>query len=95
MFNLPPQRQDSDNPRSRIVRGPHGRNVRIESARNPRQTVLRLMQYLGRSRTTLGFVLFLVIASSLLGLLGPYLIGVAIDDFIAVGDADGLVRIAG
>jgi ATP-binding cassette, subfamily B, multidrug efflux pump len=94
MFNSP-QRQDSDNPRSRIVRGAHGRNVRIESARNPGLTVRRLMQYLGRSRATLGFVLILVISSSLLGLLGPYLIGVAIDDFIAVGDAAGLVKVAG
>ena len=94
MFNLPPQRQDSDNPRSRVVRGPHGRNVPIEAARDPIQTVRRLLPYLGRSRATLVFVLLLVVASSFLGLLGPYLIGVAIDGFIAAGDAAGLARIA-
>jgi ATP-binding cassette, subfamily B, multidrug efflux pump len=94
MFNTPPQRQDSENPRSRIIRGPHGRNVRIESARNPLHTVQRLLPYLGRSRITLVFVLLLVIGSSLLGLFGPYLIGVAVDDFIATGNAAGLAQMA-
>jgi ATP-binding cassette, subfamily B, multidrug efflux pump len=95
MFNLPPQRQDSDNPRSRVTRGPHGRHVPIEAARDPRRTVRRLLTYLVLSRVTLGVVLVLVVTSSLLGLIGPYLFGVAVDDFIAARDVAGLGRISG
>jgi ATP-binding cassette subfamily B protein len=39
-------------------------------------------------------VLLLVVVSSVLDLLGPFLIGVAIDRFIVAGDVDGLLRIA-
>jgi ATP-binding cassette subfamily B multidrug efflux pump len=94
MLNTSHQRQDSGNPRSHMVRGPHGRVTRIESARDPRRAIRRLLPYLAHRRALLGFVLVLVIASSLLGLLGPYLLGVAIDRFIANKDAAGLARIA-
>jgi len=39
-------------------------------------------------------VLFLVVVSSVLDLLGPFLIGVAIDRFIVAGEVGGLLRIA-
>ena len=45
-------------------------------------------------KVTLAVVLFFILASTLLGLLSPYLMGLAIDDYIATKDAAGLVVIA-
>jgi ATP-binding cassette subfamily B protein len=54
--------------------------------------VRRLLATLRPFRWALIGMFVLVIASTLLGLLGPYLIGVAIDQFIALDDLDGLQR---
>jgi ATP-binding cassette subfamily B protein len=71
-----------------------GQIGKIEKARSPRQALLRLIPYLNPYRWTLGGVLGLVILYTLLGLLGPYLMGVAIDRFIAGKDPNGLVSTA-
>lgn len=68
--------------------------VQIEKARDARQAILRLAAYLLPYRLKLVIVLFFVIIYTLMGLLGPYLMGVAIDRFIGGGDVPGLVRIA-
>jgi ATP-binding cassette subfamily B multidrug efflux pump len=74
--------------------GPGGRGrARIEKARDARGTARRLLVYLRPYKWTLVSVFVLVIVSSLLDLLGPYMIGVAIDEYIAVGDANGLLHI--
>ena len=54
----------------------------------------RLLSYLGpyKGKVTLGLVLLIV--SSLLGLIGPLLIKIGIDDYVAVGKLDGLWLIA-
>jgi ATP-binding cassette subfamily B protein len=67
---------------------------RIEKARDSRQALLRLAGYLKPFTAALIGVMFLVVGYTLLGLLGPYLTGLAIDQFIATGDAPGLARIA-
>jgi ATP-binding cassette subfamily B multidrug efflux pump len=67
---------------------------RIEKARNPRGALLRLVPYLRPFRITLILVFVSVLIYTLLGLLGPYLIGVAIDRFIGGRDPAGLARIA-
>ncbi|MHB0877002.1 MAG: ABC transporter ATP-binding protein [Anaerolineae bacterium] len=69
-------------------------DVRIEKAHNPRHALVRLLPYLGAYRRTLAFVLVLIVIYTLLGLVGPYLMGVAIDRFIATKQAAGLARIA-
>jgi ATP-binding cassette subfamily B protein len=66
-------------------------DARAEDARG---TLLRLWSYLERQRWTLVIVLFLVLLTTVLGVSGPYLMGVAIDRFIATGDLQGLARIA-
>ncbi len=71
-----------------------GRPSVIEKARNPRQTMVRLMVYLNPFRTGLIAVFAFVLIYTLLGLLGPYLIGVAIDHFIATKEIAGLARIS-
>ncbi len=56
--------------------------------------MVRLLDYLKPFKLMIGLVLLFVIIYTLLGLAGPYLMGVAIDKFITNKDAAGLVRIA-
>jgi ATP-binding cassette subfamily B multidrug efflux pump len=67
---------------------------KIEKARDPRQALVRLIPYLGPYKLTLMVVLVIVLLSTLLGLVGPYIMGVAIDRFIATKDPTGLATIA-
>lgn len=89
----PPRR---DGPEIRI--GP-GRPPGIPGTGGPgahdaQATLLRLWRYLRRQRWALVAVVVMVVGSTLLNLVGPYLMGVAIDDYILVGDLDGLAGIA-
>ena len=74
-------------------RGP-GVPGKIEKPRDPRRSLVRLALYVRPYKVTLVVVLFLILVSTLLGLLTPYLMGVAIDDYIATKNAAGLVVIA-
>ncbi len=80
--------------RTRMLRRGPGHPGRIEKASDPRRALFRLLPYLGPYKTGLAVVLVFVLVSTMLGLVGPYLIGVAIDDFIALKDIPGLVRTA-
>ena len=51
-------------------------------AKNSRGTLKRLWQYLSRQRAPLTFTFLAVVASSILTLIGPYLIGIAIDAMV-------------
>jgi ATP-binding cassette subfamily B multidrug efflux pump len=80
--------------RTRMVgRGP-AQPGKIEKARNPRRALGRLVPYLGPYKTPLVVVLGFVLISTVLGLIGPYLMGKAFDGFIATKNASGLVVIA-
>jgi ATP-binding cassette subfamily B protein len=80
--------------RSQIMRGGPGRPGKIEKARNPRRALVRLLPYLKPYRLILVIVLTFILASTVLGLIGPYLMGQAIDKFIAVKKISGLATIA-
>ncbi len=67
----------------------------VEHAKNPRHTVMRLWGYLRRQRWALIFTALAVAATTGLQLVGPYLLGIAIDDYVLVGDLPGLMRICG
>ena len=67
---------------------------KIEKARDPRRALSGLLRYLGPFKAGLVMVLVCVVIYTLLGLAGPYLMGVAIDRFIAVKQADGLASVA-
>jgi ATP-binding cassette subfamily B multidrug efflux pump len=67
---------------------------RIEEAKNPRLALRRLLPYLKPFRAKLALVLAFVGAYTGLGLLGPWLMGVAIDRFISTGLPSGLPGIA-
>jgi ATP-binding cassette subfamily B multidrug efflux pump len=62
-------------------------------AKDTRSTVRRVWGYLSRQRAALLLTVALVIATTLLGLLGPYLLGRAIDRYILRGDLAGLARL--
>ncbi|HEX2730238.1 MAG TPA: ABC transporter ATP-binding protein [Polyangiaceae bacterium] len=68
--------------------------VRIERAKNARVTLRRLATYFLPFRAELWLVCGSVVAYTLLGLLGPYLMGVAIDRYVATRDSQGLGRTA-
>ena len=86
--------QDTREVRSRIMaRGP-GRPAKFEKAKNPNRALVRLLFYLKPYRITMVLELFLVVAYTFFGLLGPYFMGEAIDRFISANDPDGLLRMA-
>jgi ATP-binding cassette, subfamily B, multidrug efflux pump len=66
----------------------------IEKARNPRHALIRLTGYLRPYGTVLAIVFACVLIYTVLGLIGPYLMGVAIDRFISVRELAGLEHIA-
>jgi len=65
-------------------------STKIEKARDPRGVLIRLLSYLRPFTLTLVLILILILVSSALGIVGPYLLGVAIDSF---RDSAGLLRI--
>lgn len=69
-------------------------DVRIERARDPRGTLGRLARYFGPFKVAVIATLGMVVVYTVAGLVGPYLMGVAIDRFIATKTADGLGTIA-
>ncbi|MBN1659700.1 MAG: ABC transporter ATP-binding protein, partial [Anaerolineae bacterium] len=66
---------------------------RVEKPRDARAVFTRLVAYLRPHTALIALVIALVIITTGLGLLGPYLVGVAIDRFIARGDQPGLLRV--
>ncbi len=74
--------------------GGAGNPGRIEKARDARSTTLRLAGYLLAYKLPMLLVFLLVIGYTLCGLAGPYLMGRAIDGYIASKDMQGLIQIA-
>jgi len=72
--------------------GPRGPMRAVEKARNPRVALMRLTRYLLPFKFRIAIIIVLVIASTLLSLIMPYLIGVTIDRFIGGKDVTGLFR---
>jgi ATP-binding cassette subfamily B protein len=67
---------------------------KIEKAQDPRHALARLLPYLIPFNALLISVFGLVVAYTLLGLIGPYLMGVAIDRFITLKELSGLAWIS-
>ncbi|MFN8401110.1 MAG: ABC transporter ATP-binding protein [Anaerolineales bacterium] len=86
-------RANMQNVRAALGRGPM-QPGRIEKAGNPNRALIRLAQYLSSYKFTLIVVLIFVLAYISLGLLEPYLIGRAIDQYISVKKLDGLSQLA-
>jgi len=71
-----------------------GRFSKIEKAKDPRKALARLIPYLTPYTLKLVLVFVFVLLYTLLGLIGPYLLGIAIDDYIIPKDLPGLASIA-
>ncbi|MFN2145293.1 MAG: ABC transporter ATP-binding protein [Anaerolineales bacterium] len=67
---------------------------KIEKAKDPKVALHKLATYLKPQLTPILVVFVLVIVYTVLNLVGPYLMGVAIDQYISQGDRQGLARIA-
>jgi len=67
---------------------------KIEKAKDARSALTRLFPYLRPFRAVIVLVIVFVVIYTLLGLIGPYLMGVAIDKFIATKQLAGLAQIA-
>jgi len=80
--------------RARMVRRGPAHPGKIEKARDPRRALRRLMRRLSPYKGRLAAVFVIVLASTVLGLIGPYLMGVAIDDYISTRNPAGLAPIA-
>ena len=86
-----------ERPRVGLMAGRGGAAMRprvIEKANDPRQALARLLPYLSPYKIGLVLVLLTVVIYTLLGLVGPYLMGEAIDKYIGGKDPAGLLRIA-
>ena len=71
-----------------------GRPKKIEKARDPRKALTRLVFYLAPYKASISLVVGFIVLSSLAGLCGPYLMGLAIDRYIGGKDIPGLLRVA-
>lgn len=73
--------------------GPAGMTGKIERAKDTRGTIRRLWGYLKQQRSALLLTGMIVVALSILTVLGPYLLTMAIDRYIIPGDLPGLAPI--
>jgi len=77
----------------RMGPGPRAMGQQVEHATNKRGTVVRLWGYLRRQKSALILTAAMVVVTVVLNVLGPYLLGVAIDAYVIPGDLGGLARI--
>ncbi|KEZ47615.1 ABC transporter ATP-binding protein [Metabacillus indicus] len=64
-----------------------------EKPKNWFGTITRVWSYLSLKKGLLILVLLMVVLSSFLGLLGPYLIGMVIDDYIVTKESGGFIQL--
>ncbi len=79
--------------RASVQRRP-GSPGKIEKAKDPRNALTRLVPYLRPFKIGVTLTFAFVLIYTVLGLIGPYLMGVAIDQFIITKQVAGLVQIA-
>src|SRR5215211_4495629 len=77
----------------RMGHGPRPIGQQIEHAKNKRGTVIRLWGYLRQQKIALSLTAAMVAVTVVLNVLGPYLLGVAIDAYISRGDLRGLAQL--
>ncbi|MUK88041.1 ATP-binding cassette domain-containing protein [Ornithinibacillus sp. L9] len=64
--------------------------IKQKRARNTAGTIKRIWSYLAREKAKLWLVILMVVMSSGLSLLGPFMVGMAIDDYIVEKEVAGL-----
>jgi len=86
--------QGDNDYRTRMLRRGPAVPGKIEKAHDPRRALARLFAYLSPYKAVLVLVLVFVLISTGLGLVGPYLMGLAIDRYITTKDTSGLATTA-
>lgn len=66
---------------------------KTDRARNTAGTIKRIWSYLAREKSMLLLVVLMVVVSSAMSLAGPFMVGMAIDDFIVTQEPSGLGRL--
>lgn len=74
------------------TRGPRGFRGPVEKAKDRKGTIKRIWLYMEKQKAALIASVIFVFLASLLGLLGPYLIGVIIDKYIIPKDIAGTIK---
>lgn len=74
------------------VRGPRGLNGPVVKAKDWKNTIKRIWQYMEKQKTALLASILFVFISTMLGLMGPYMIGIIIDEYIIPKDIAGTLR---
>lgn len=78
---------------------PPGRRVEIglhkkkEKLKNPKETIKRLLRYIGSRKVSLILILLLCIITTIISVVGTRINGIVVDKYIAVGDISGLFKI--
>ncbi|SHG30310.1 ABC transporter ATP-binding protein [Ornithinibacillus halophilus] len=70
------------------------KDIKDKRAKNTAATIKRIWSYLAREKSRLWIVILLVVISSGLALLGPYMVGKSIDKYIVLQEIDGLGLLA-
>ncbi len=74
------------------VRGPRGIGGPVVKAKDPLGTIKRVWVFMGKQKAALTASILFVLLSTLLGLLGPYMIGMIIDEYILPRDITGTFK---
>lgn len=77
------------------ARGPRGLNGPVVKAKDSKGTLRRIWKLMKDQRIALLASIVFVVLTTLLSLLGPYMIGIIIDDYIIPKDIKGTVRFLG
>ncbi|WP_310199834.1 ABC transporter ATP-binding protein [Neobacillus niacini] len=77
------------------VRGPRGLSGPVVKAKDAKGTIKRIWLFMGQQKAALIASIIFVILSTLLGLAGPYMIGMIIDEYIIPKDIAGTLRFLG
>jgi ATP-binding cassette, subfamily B, multidrug efflux pump len=75
------------------ARGPRGFSGPVVKAKDRKGTIKRIWVYMEQQKKTLMASILFVVLSTLLGILGPYLIGKIIDEYIIPKDLAGTFRL--
>lgn len=67
----------------------------VRRAKDAKGTLKRIWAYLSKQKKALTLVILLIIITSILGILGSYLIGVTIDNYIINKNLDGTLKMLG
>lgn len=77
-----------------MAKHPHGiQTEKPPKTKNIWGTIKRIWQFLAVKKLILNIIFILIAISVVLSLLGPYLIGVAVDQFIVTRTTEGLLKL--